>query len=44
MRFKIGLDGLEHRLPGRGDSAIAIVAEAEESALMTPDRFFSRST
>ncbi len=40
MRFKIGLDGIEHRLPGRGDSAMAIVAEAEKSALMTPEGFF----
>lgn len=33
MRFKIGLDGLEHRRLGKGDCAIAIVSEAEKEAL-----------
>src|SRR5579862_7042507 len=40
MRFKSGLDGLEHRLPSQGDSAIAIVAGAEKSALVATDSFF----
>jgi N-acetylmuramic acid 6-phosphate etherase len=39
MRFKIGMDGLEHRRLGAGDSAIAIVAEAEKDQLLSPTGF-----
>ena len=42
MRFKVGLDGLEHRLLGEEDSALGIVAEAEKASLLSPDGFHRR--
>ncbi len=40
MRFRVGLDGLGHRPLGRGDSAVAIVAEAEAELLLGRGGFF----
>jgi N-acetylmuramic acid 6-phosphate etherase len=42
MRFKIGLDGLEFRPLGRGDSAVGIVSETEKASLLSPDGFHCR--
>ncbi len=39
MRFKVGLDGLEHRRLRAGDSAVALVAEAELDSLLLPGGF-----
>ena len=39
MRFKVGLDGLQYRKSGAGDSAIAIVSEHEKQSLLAPDGF-----
>ena len=39
MRFKIGLDGLEHRPLGPGDSAVGIVSESEKDSLLAPAGF-----
>src|SRR6185369_15181313 len=39
MRFKVGLDGLKYRQLGEGDSAVAIVSEAEKSSLLSPEGF-----
>lgn len=39
MRFRIGLDGLRNRPVGVGDSAVALVVEAEKAALLTADGF-----
>lgn len=40
MRFRIGLDGLKDRPLGPGDSAVALVTEAEKEGLLSPDGFF----
>jgi N-acetylmuramic acid 6-phosphate etherase len=40
MRFRIGLDGLRDRPLGPGDSAVALVTEAEKERLLAPDGFF----
>jgi N-acetylmuramic acid 6-phosphate etherase len=37
MRFKIGMDGLHDRLPRAGDSAIAIMSEADNAELTARD-------
>ena len=42
MRFKVGLDGLKHRLLGKGDSAVGIVSETEMASLLSPDGFHRR--
>jgi len=42
MRFKVGLDGLKHRPPGKGDSAVGIVSETEKASLLSPDGFHRR--
>jgi N-acetylmuramic acid 6-phosphate etherase len=39
MRFKVGLDGLEYRRLGPGDSAVGIVSEAEKGSLLSPSGF-----
>jgi N-acetylmuramic acid 6-phosphate etherase len=39
MRFKIGLDGLPHRVLKPGDSAIAILSEQEKESLLSPEGF-----
>jgi N-acetylmuramic acid 6-phosphate etherase len=39
MRFRIGLDGLPNRPLGAGDSAVALVTEAEKKAVLAPDGF-----
>jgi len=39
MRFRIGLDGLKNRPLGKGDSAVALVVEAEKDALLAVDGF-----
>ncbi|HWW01288.1 MAG TPA: hypothetical protein VNZ64_16445 [Candidatus Acidoferrum sp.] len=40
MRFKVGLDGLKHRPPGKGDCAVAIVSEEERGSLLSPAGFY----
>jgi len=40
MRFKVGLDGLTWRQLGKGDSAVAILSEAEKESLLKPDGFY----
>ena len=40
MRFKIGLDGAEHRALKGGDTAIGILSGTEEESLLSPDGFF----
>jgi len=39
MRFRIGLDGLKKRPLGSGDSAVALVVEAEKNSLLATDGF-----
>ena len=39
MRFQIGLDGIKNRPLGVGDSAVALVVEAEMDALLGADGF-----
>ncbi|HLP76691.1 MAG TPA: hypothetical protein VK327_07180 [Candidatus Paceibacterota bacterium] len=39
MRFRIGLDGLDHRKTGSGDSAIGIVSETEKDSLLSAGGF-----
>ena len=39
MRFKVGLDGLSCRLLGPGDSAVAIVGDADVASLLEPGGF-----
>ncbi|MEY4384732.1 MAG: N-acetylmuramic acid 6-phosphate etherase [Verrucomicrobiota bacterium] len=39
MRFRIGLDGLKNRPLGRGDSAVALVVDAEKESFFAPDGF-----
>jgi N-acetylmuramic acid 6-phosphate etherase len=40
MRFKVGLDGLQYRRLGAGDSAVAIVSEHEKQSLLSTNGFF----
>ena len=40
MRFKIGMDGVDNRPLGPGDSAVGILTEPEISSLTSPDGFF----
>jgi hypothetical protein len=42
MRFKVGLDGLQHCPPGKGDSAVGIISETEKASLLSPDGFHRR--
>ncbi len=42
MRFKIGQDGLKNRPLGKGDSAVAILLEAEVDCLTSEDGFFRK--
>jgi hypothetical protein len=37
MRFRIGLDGLQERPPRAGDTAIAIISEADSGELTRPE-------
>jgi N-acetylmuramic acid 6-phosphate etherase len=39
MRFKVGLDGLNYRPLGAGDSAVGIVSEAEKASLLSVGGF-----
>ncbi len=39
MRFRIGMDGVTNRLPGAGDSAVALVVESEKNSLLATDGF-----
>lgn len=39
MRFRIGLDGLQNRPLGVGDSAVGLVIEAEKDSLLDPRGF-----
>ena len=39
MRFRIGLDGIQNRPLGAGDSAVGLVIEAEKESLLAPDGF-----
>jgi hypothetical protein len=39
MRFRVGLDGLEYRPLGRGDSAVGIAGEAEKSSFLSQEGF-----
>jgi len=41
MRFRLGRDGLQHRLPARGDLAMAILSQAEVAGFGAADNFFS---
>ncbi|MHB0999797.1 MAG: hypothetical protein ACYC27_11190 [Armatimonadota bacterium] len=40
LRFKIGLDGLQHRPWNPGDMAVSVVTEREKDALLSPDSFY----
>jgi N-acetylmuramic acid 6-phosphate etherase len=40
MRFKVGLDGLPYRRLGPGDSAVAIVGDADAGSLLEPGGFY----
>ena len=40
LKFRIGLDGLEHRPITEGDVAIAIVAQEKKGSLTSPDGFY----
>ena len=40
MRFRIGLDGLQHRPVVKGDAAVAIVCEHNKALLTSPDGFY----
>jgi N-acetylmuramic acid 6-phosphate (MurNAc-6-P) etherase len=40
MRFKIGLDGLVHRVLQNGDSAIGVLSEVEKDSLLSPGGFY----
>jgi N-acetylmuramic acid 6-phosphate etherase len=42
MRFKIGLDGLQYRQPGKDDCAVGILSEREKQSLLSPDGFHRR--
>jgi len=39
IRFRIGMDGIKHRPLGVGDSAVALVVEAEKHTLLAADGF-----
>src|SRR5690606_1083262 len=40
MKFRIGMDGLSFRMPGRGDSVVAVVAPGEHASLTEPGGYF----
>lgn len=40
MKFRVGLDGLQHRPLGMGDSAVAILNEEEKDSLLREDGFY----
>lgn len=40
MRFRVGLDGLQYRPLGPGDSAVAILSESEKDSLLSTEGFF----
>ncbi len=40
MRFRIGLDGQEHRVPGSGDSVVAILGADEQDSLLSAAGFY----
>jgi N-acetylmuramic acid 6-phosphate etherase len=40
MRFKVGLDGLDHRPLAAGDGAVAILSERERTSLLSPAGFY----
>ena len=40
LRFRIGLDGVSHRPPRPGDSAVAVLSAAEAGNLGSPGNFF----
>jgi len=42
VKFRIGLDGLEHRRMSPGDLAVCVVTEAEMQALTAPNGFYRR--
>jgi N-acetylmuramic acid 6-phosphate etherase len=42
MRFRVGLDGLQHRPLGKGDSAVGIISETEKASLVSPKGFHRR--
>jgi len=42
LRFKVGMDGLQHRPLGNGDSAVGIVSETEKASLLSPDSYHRR--
>ncbi len=42
MRFRIGLDGLSRRPSGRGDCVVGVMADGEQSALLSPQGFYAR--
>lgn len=39
MRFRVGLDGLQTRVPGPGDSAVGILSDADQNSLLPSDGF-----
>ncbi len=39
MRFKIGMDGIQYRPLGPGDSAVGILTEPEMDSLTSEDGF-----
>jgi len=39
LRFRVGLDGLNSRPLGSGDSAVGILLDEEKNSLLTPDGF-----
>lgn len=42
MRFRIGLDGIKHRLPNKGDCAVVLVRQDEIESLLSHDGFYRR--
>ncbi len=42
MRFRIGLDGINNRLPDKGDAAVALVRQDEIESLFSPAGFYRR--
>jgi N-acetylmuramic acid 6-phosphate etherase len=41
LRFRIGADGVRNRQLGKGDSAIAVLSQAEAASLGSPGNFFA---
>lgn len=39
MRFRVGLDGIQNRPLGPGDSAVGLVVESEKHAILSPDGY-----